>query len=47
MITELSADLFVCNNKSPNETFLNGNMFRMAAAFTFEETSKSPVKFAL
>ena len=47
MRTELSADLFACNNKSPNETFLNGNVFRMAAAFTFEETSKSPMRFAL
>ena len=47
MRTGLSADLFACNNESLNEPFLNGNVFRMAAAFTFEGTSKSPVRFTL
>lgn len=46
MRTELSADLFACNNESPNETFLNENVFRMATAFTFEGTSKSHVRSA-
>lgn len=46
MRTGLSADLFACNNESPNETFLNENVFRMATAFTFEGTSKSHVRSA-